>query len=178
MITQQTKKKEEINGVTGEIVVSEEITEQIHKFPKTADFVMAFTKDLGYMKHLTKGEMLTLFGLLQIVNNENEIILNMAIKKRISNDFDLSIKSFDVQLSNLKKKKVIIQQDRGVYLLQPNLFGKGKWSDISKMRIGIEWDFKNQTKQMGIELEYKDEKESIQEQIKKLQQKAKELEDE
>ena len=46
--------------------------EQIINFQKTDDFVMNFTKDLGYMKNLSKGEIVLFFGLLQIVNNNNE----------------------------------------------------------------------------------------------------------
>ena len=45
---------------------------------------MTFTKDLGYLKNLSKGEIVLFFGLLQIVNNNNEIILNAGIKKRMS----------------------------------------------------------------------------------------------
>jgi hypothetical protein len=153
-ITQQTTTTT-INSV-GEIIETEK--EQIMNFGKTQDFVMSFTRDLGYMKNLSKGEILVLFGFLQIVNTDNEIILNKSIKKRICKDFDLNISSINVLISNLKKKKVIQSKvglngeiERGVYLLNTFLFGKGQWSNIKKQRMYIEWDFKNLKKKVTFE---------------------------
>lgn len=162
------------NLETGEF--HEQTTETITKFPKTADFVMAFTKDLGYMKELTKGEMLVMFGMLKIVNKENEVILNKAVKERICEEFDIKITSIDVLISGLKKKQIILPKARGIYSLQPNLFGKGKWNDIKKLRMVIEWDFKDMTKRAGLEAEYKTEQEILEEQIKALESQKKLIE--
>ena len=170
-IVQQTKRT--TTDQEGNEVVEEK--EQVIRFPKTADFVMAFTKDLGYMRELTRGEMLTMFGLLQIVNRNNEIILNMEIKKRIAEEYGLKVSSFDVFLSGLKKKNVIVQNGRGCYLLQPNLFGKGNWTDIKKLRMAIEWDFENKTKRMALEADYLTEEEKIEKEIEALQKRRKEL---
>ena len=78
-IVRQTKTTK-INEV-GEIIETEK--EQIINFQKTDDFIMTFTKDLGYLKNLSKGEIVVFFGLLQIVNNNNEIILNSGISNSI-----------------------------------------------------------------------------------------------
>jgi len=164
------------NQTTGELTQTTE--QKIMRFPKTPDFVMTFTKDLGYMKELTRAEMLTMFGMLQIVNAENEVILNKAIKERICNEYDLSIKSMDVFIHGLKKKEVIVQVGRGIYKLQPNLFGKGRWSDVKKLRMAIEWDFKHKTKRVGVETEYFSEEELLQQQINDLETKKRELEKE
>ena len=175
--TRKNVKTETLHHKTGEIVESTEETtsEQIVKYPKTADFVMAFTKDLGALQSLTKGQIMTLFGLLQIVNSNNEVILNRAIKDRIAEEFGLKKNSLDVNISNLKKEGILVQIARGVYQLQPNLFGKGKWTDIKKMRMAVEWDFKKQTKKLGIETEYLSEKEKLEQQIEELEAKKDKL---
>jgi hypothetical protein len=150
----QQKKTTTKNITTGEI--KEEENEQIIKYPKTEDFVMTFTKDLGYMKNLTRGEILLTFGLLQNVQrNSNHVVINKGIKEIISEQFDINVRSINNQLSSLKKKKIIIPTDKtGIFLLNTNLFGKGKWSEIKKMRMLIEWDFNTQTKKMMVEQEY------------------------
>ena len=171
-IVRQTKTTK-INEV-GEIIETEK--EQIINFQKTDDFIMTFTKDLGYLKNLSKGEIVVFFGLLQIVNNNNEIILNSGIKKRISENFDIKLESINVLLSQLVKKNMIIKtEEMGVYFLNVFLFGKGKWTDIKKMRMLIEWDFKEKKKTVSIEKEYLNEEEILEKQIKQQEEILKQL---
>ena len=171
-IVRQTKTTK-INEV-GEIIETEK--EQIINFQKTDDFVMTFTKDLGYLKNLSKGEIVLFFGLLQIVNNNNEIILNAGIKKRMSENFDIKLESINVLLSQLVKKNMILKTDEmGVYLLNVFLFGKGKWTDIKKMRMMIEWDFKEKKKTVMIEKEYLNDDEILEKQIQQQQEILKQL---
>lgn len=171
-IVRQTKTTK-INEV-GEIIETEK--EQIINFQKTDDFIMTFTKDLGYLKNLSKGEIVLFFGLLQIVNNNNEIILNAGIKKRMSENFDIKLESINVLLSQLVKKNMILKTDEmGVYLLNVFLFGKGKWTDIKKMRMLIEWDFKEKKKTVMIEKEYLNDDEILEKQIQQQQEILKQL---
>ena len=76
-IVRQTKTTK-INEV-GEIIETEK--EQIINFQKTDDFIMTFTKDLGYLKNLSKGEIVVFFGLLQI--HPNKFIVVFAVKKNV-----------------------------------------------------------------------------------------------
>lgn len=146
------------NVITGE-VIENETKEMIH-YGKTEDFVMTFTKDLGYLKNLSKGEILVVMGFLKIVNRDNEIILNIAIKERICKEFDLNINSINPLISNLVKKKVIKKSDgRGIYILNTFLFGKGDWASVKKLRMEIEWDFEKLTKNIQIEQIYLSEEE-------------------
>ena len=179
-ITQQTKKTI-TNAETGEIVETEK--EQIINFGRTQDFVMSFTKDLGYLKELSKAEIMVLFGFLQVVNAENEIILNSAIKKRICTEFDININSINVLIANLKKKKVVSvktdvygKAERGVYILNTFLFGKGSWQNIKKQRMFIEWDFKTLTKKMIIEQDMLNETELKNKKIEQLKAEIAKLE--
>lgn len=172
-IVRQTKTTKK-NEITGEVIETEK--EQIINFQKTDDFIMTFTKDLGYLKNLSKGEIVLFFGLLQIVNNNNEIILNAGIKKRMSENFDIKIESINVLLSQLVKKQMILKTDEmGVYLLNVFLFGKGKWTDIKKMRMLIEWDFKEKKKTVVIEKEYLNEEEILEKQIQQQEEILKQL---
>lgn len=159
---------------TGENKTEEK--EQIIKYPKTEDFVMTFTKQLGFMKHLSKGQILLMFAFLQKVNRDNEVVLNKGIKEEIAEEFGLKVNSIDPMITKLKEKGMIhpkVTEDgktrRGIYLLNTFFFGKGNWVDIKKMRMYIEWDFKEQVQKIAIEQETLSEEEILEKQILKQQ---------
>lgn len=171
IIQQTTQTKTDKNGE-----ILETNKEQIIRYPKTEDFIMTFTKDLGYMQNLSKGEIMVMFGLLKYVNNQNEIIINKSIKERIAEEFNLKIESMNQLISNLKKKKMVLNVERGIYLLNTHLFGKGKWNEVKKMRMYVEWDFKSQTKKMFVEQESLNEQELLDKQIEQQKRFLEELE--
>jgi len=162
----ETRTQEHTNHITGEVTTTTNDNVQVVNYGKTSDFVMTFTKDLGYMKDLSKGEIMVFFGMLKVVNNDNELILNKSIKNRICQEFDIKPGSINVLISNLKKKGVIFQKEQGVYLLNTFLFGKGNWGNIKKQRMLIEWDFKTLEKKVIIEQDFLNEEEIIEKQIK------------
>jgi len=134
--------------------VLESVSEVVTKTPQTPDFVMAFTRDLGYLQNISGGASKLLFGLIASVDRNNEITLNMARKKRIAVQTGLKLSSLNGLLAQLKKKEVILSTERGIYILNPFLFGKGKWKNVQKMRMTIEYDFEKLTKKIDYENEY------------------------
>jgi len=38
------------------------------------------------------------------------------------------------------KRGVLIRKDRGIYLFNPYLFGRGKWQDVNKIRLSISYE--------------------------------------
>ena len=70
---------------------------------------------------------------------------------------------------------ILKTDEMGVYLLNVFLFGKGKWTDIKKMRMLIEWDFKEKKKTVMIEKEYLNEEEIIEKQTKQQEEILKQL---
>ena len=136
----------------GEVI--ETVTNSFSKIPQTPDFVMAFTKDLGYLQHLSGGGAKLLFGLMAVVDRNNEITLNKARKERVAQSTGLKLGSIDSLLNQLIKKEIILRVERGIYCLNPFLFGKGKWKNVQKMRMTIEYDFQNLIKTVDYENEY------------------------
>ena len=142
------------NEATGEVVEVVDKKSGFIKHSKTDDFVMTFTKTIGYMKNLTKGEILLSLALLKYVNNSNEVILNAEIKKRISQEFDMKVNSINQHLTELKKKNVLISTGTGVFLLNAHLFGKGKFANLKTIRHYQKWDFKEEKHSFSINFEY------------------------
>lgn len=53
--------------------------------------------------------------------------------------------SLDNALQRLLKGKIIYRVDRGVFRMNPYLFGKGEWQDISRIRMEITYDSDGKT---------------------------------
>ena len=98
-------KKEIMDNKNGEIITTEK--EQIIQYPKTPDFIMSFTKDIGYMNELSRGEILTLFGLLKYVTRENQVILNSTIKREIAKLFQIRYETINTHIAKLNKKNIM-----------------------------------------------------------------------
>jgi len=92
--------------------------------------------------------------LLKLTNYNNEIILNSAIKKRIDKSLMLKKGILDNNLTKLKKAHILKSEERGIYQLNPNLFGKGSWHDINKLRVT--WDYSEKGREITSEIENKE----------------------
>ena len=47
-------------------------------------------------------------------------------------------------------KHILIRKDRGVFLANPNIFGKGNWKDIEQLRLLLTYDSKGKNVESGI----------------------------
>lgn len=45
-------------------------------------------------------------------------------------------------LSKMVKARILIRIETGIYMLNPFLFGKGRWRDIEKLRHSVDYIFK------------------------------------
>jgi predicted transcriptional regulator len=137
------------NPQTGEIV--ETLNEETVRAGKQPAFIMVFLKDLGKMENLTRAENTVLWRLFQIIDNQNIISITRGIKDTIADEENLKRGSMNTFIANLKKKKMLVEESKGRYHLNPYLFGRGKWDDISKLRQTVEYDFKSGTKTTKVE---------------------------
>jgi len=144
------EKRTVINHKTGEI--DEEIITQTFKVPKTEDFIMLFTKNLSkHTEKLTGREQELLNKLLEkYVTTGNIVMLDTPVRKKLANEIGITINHIKNLVKELKKKKYILVDNDGLYYLNPYLFGKGKWTEILKLRqqFTYEYDFeKNELKE-------------------------------
>jgi len=132
------EKKEKIDYDTGEI--KEENTTRIIKIPKEDNYIKVYIKTIGLLHNLPNSADKILFELLKYVNYDNEIIINKSVKENIAKRLELSLSRINMYISNLHKKKFLIRKNRGVYILNPFVFGKGNWRDIYNLRKELELD--------------------------------------
>ena len=117
---------------TGELLTQEDIKD----FTVSSEpaFVKLYLDGIQAIYKLNSSNHSILNELLKITSYGGEIILNSAVKKRICAYLNTSIGTFDNSLIALKKADIIAQKDRGCYMINPELFGKGAWSEVYKDR--------------------------------------------
>lgn len=151
---------QKVNHSTGEVIESEK--EDIVKVPQTPDFVMTFTQDIGFIANISSAASKLLFGILVKIDRANEIILVKETKEIIAEMVGLKTSTVSKLVTELYQAKVLLKKNNnsrsGVYVLNPYFFGKGRWVNINKLRMLVEYDFKNSKKTVGIETEYIDDK--------------------
>jgi hypothetical protein len=91
------------------------------------------------LNDLPKTSSKLLNELLKYSNYENLILLPAGIKKEIAKKLDTTVATLDNALSKLTKKEVLKREGTGMYRLNPFLFGKGSWANVSEIRVN--WSY-------------------------------------
>lgn len=123
--------------------------ERIHResvVPKEPEFVKLYLENISMLRGLPKWTDAVLRELLRLMNYKNQIVLNASLKKEIAEDLKIkNIKSIDNALGKLVKGQVLIRKDKGIYIGNPLLFGKGEWKDIRELRMTVHYSTKGRT---------------------------------
>ena len=143
-ITQQ-KVDTIIDEETGEIISTTSST--TFRVEKEPDFIKLYLDDVLRLNDLPKGMSPILFRICKIMSYNNIVVLINPIKQMISNDLNISISYVNKCIDIFHKKGILIRirdektqkQHRGVYLVDPELFGKGQWKDIKSLRLVVDY---------------------------------------
>jgi hypothetical protein len=123
-----------------------------------SDFVKMYLDDLSLLKGLTPTESNVLYELLKRMDYDNMISLSTGSKKEIchalkmynkagrgkgfavlvddkTNEPTPSINSLNGILNKLSEKEIFHRKDKGLFQVNPYLFGKGRWADIEEIRV-------------------------------------------
>jgi len=128
----------QIDRETGEVVQEVIVTQK--NIGAEPEYIKLYINDLLYLSKLPQGLNSALFALIKRMNYEGHIVLNSAVKKVICIEIEKTMASLDKALSGFVKQGVLIRLDKGVYLANPYLFGRGKWQDIKRIRMTIEYN--------------------------------------
>jgi len=126
----------EVNRVvdheTGEI--KQTVDNRVIRLPQEPEFIKLYLQDINKIFDLPKGCSPALYEILKKMNYEGHITLNKFIKEMCAKNAGLTLQSFNNCITDLIKKDIISRVGHGVYVANPNIFGKGSWADISKQR--------------------------------------------
>lgn len=125
------------NSETGE-VIEKSVTHTV-RIESEPSFVKLYTKDMCKLNDVPKSANKVLNALLERTNYENQIVLAAHTKKVICDELEIKRPSLDNAILKLVKSELILRVGRGVFSLNPYVFGKGKWQDIKKLQMT--WDY-------------------------------------
>lgn len=114
-------------------------------------YVKLYIRDLMYMSDMPKHYTGLVYALLKRVSYASEadgmcITLVPRTKKAICSELGWEkTSSLDNALQKLLKGKIIFRVDRGVFRMNPYLFGKGEWQDIARIRMQVTYDGEGKT---------------------------------
>lgn len=103
------------------------------------NFVKLYLQDCLYLSNLPKGLNSILYGLIKRMDYDNEIVVNSAVKRKIANEVGLAFATVNGAITDFVKADILIRKDIGIYTVNPYLFAKGEWKEISKIRMTVEY---------------------------------------
>ena len=131
------------DSVTQQILATEQYSTSI--VTREPDFVKMYVKDIGQMLDLTKSDDKILFCLLKHMSYNNIVYLVLPVKKMIMEELNIPLNTVNDSIRNLNNAGIIVRQAQGCYLVNPNLFARGRWEDIVKIRMEIEYSAEGKT---------------------------------
>lgn len=103
------------------------------------DFIKLYLEDICALHQMQGSQHDILYSLIKTMNYKNLILVNKGLKEIIAREVGKSLNTVNNVISSYVKKGILIRQDRGVYVANPYLFGKGKFTDIKKLRTSLEY---------------------------------------
>ena len=139
------KEYERIDGLTGEVEQKKIDIAYYSKIPTEPAFVKLYLQDILYLSDLQPSQAGILYELIKNLNYNNQIVLNPAIKKTICKSLDIQMSTLNNTITKFVKADILFRIDKGVYQLNPYLFGRGDWSNIYKLRLEIDYTLQGRT---------------------------------
>lgn len=135
-----------IDFTSGEITEQQEIT-HIKKSVEP-NYIKLYINTLLTFKDLPKSLnpiLIELLGYMSYANSEDKnggqkIYINASMKKEIMEKLGLKMNTIDKALGNFVKSNIFKRIDIGVYQVNPHLFGKGEWREISSIRANFDFN--------------------------------------
>ena len=111
---------------------------KIVKVEQEPAYVKLYLRDLSRIQNLPGRPEHIIFQLILAMDYDGEITINKRLKKKIADNLGLSEGRVANVVSILLKKEIIKKIDRTTYMMNPDLFAKGSWRDITKLRSKFE----------------------------------------
>lgn len=131
----------EVNDVTsngGEIIEHKRL--EVSSFEKEPSYVKLYLQDIGRLSGLNNSEQNVINELVFNMGFNNVVPAYKPIKEMIAAKLNMPYNTLNQSIKNLHTKGILIRKARGFYIMDPNLFGRGSWKDISKIRMIIDYN--------------------------------------
>ena len=126
-------------------------------------YVKMYLDTILYLKDLPKGYNPVLASILKRLpwaNQEQGIAINAAVKRLMAKEINCSVSRINNAITDFVKGELLYRMDTGLYRVNANLFGRGEWADIAKLRLDVTFDANGKTIMGEVERKNKNGEES------------------
>lgn len=115
-------------------------------------FVKLYIDDIRRLNDLPQYANKLMYALARSMGYSNIVSMYKPIKVLICQETGIAMESLNRAVKLLKKTGILIPvgEGRGLYRMDPNLFGRGKWEDIKKLRLSIDYTLEGKRKMVAI----------------------------
>jgi hypothetical protein len=117
--------------------VIEEIKSQVIQVEKEPDYVKLYINDLLRLQDIPKSANDILLAIIKRMTYNNDIALFAPVKREIASELNIKEVTVAKAIEMFTNKSILIRKDRGLYVINPYLFGRGKWEEIRKIRLQL-----------------------------------------
>lgn len=134
----QVTKNNFVDNQTGEITEQyESTTFTQEREPNYVKLYLDHLVTIANLQGWTSKILYELIGSTSYANEGQLVVVNSGLKKIIAEKLNMKTQSVTNAINSLKKENILIQRERGVFVLNPQFFGKGEWKDIAKLRYEV-----------------------------------------
>lgn len=152
-----------VTTAEGKVERSETISYK--KTGKEDDFVKTYINELALLRGIQAKEKDVLNELLKRMGYDNRVVLSMGVKEEICRDLNImrrhkvdketgevdfsnidddgnlkpSTNALNVMVTRLCVAEVIKKVGKGIYEVNPHIFGKGPWENVKRIRKTTIW---------------------------------------
>lgn len=132
-------------------VISSQTQTNVSAFEKEPPYVKVYLEDIGRLNGLDPSEQKLINELVFNMGYNNVVPSYKPVKEMIAEKIGVSLSTVNRCIQSLYQKGVLIRKARGFYIMDPNLFGRGTWKDIKKIRVTIDYN-EDGTKEINTQL--------------------------
>lgn len=120
---------------TGEVI--KEVKNEISYVDREPDYVKLYVSDILRLTDVPKSGNDIMFAMLKRMTYNNDIALYAPVKREIANELGIKEVTVSKAIELFTNKSILVRKDRGLYIINPYFFGRGKWEEIKKIRLQI-----------------------------------------
>jgi hypothetical protein len=127
-----------VNLETGELL--KESTTTSKSVETEPDFVKLYLDDVLRLSNLPTVSNTILNQMLRYMNYENVITVTKFQKENIAQRLGVKVNTIEHAIGKFVKEGILTKVASGNYVANPYLFGKGKWANLRKLRLVVDYD--------------------------------------
>jgi hypothetical protein len=132
---------QEVNVITSqEDEVLKERRTQVGFFESEPPYVKLYISDIVKLSGLPIYVNDVLLHLVKNMGYNNIVPMYKPIKELICNELGIKLNTINKAIQELNDKGILLRMHRGLYMLDPMIFGRGSWKDVKKIRMTIEYN--------------------------------------